>query len=285
MPRPSPRGPHILGHAHGPALRRLLLADPDTNIFLLSALQSWGVAVADGVRWLGLGDTDRLDAVTWIGRPDPDPGRSTPAGLAVPWGEPSACRAIGAVLAQHGPPRTVIGPRQASDALWQGLGDPSPRIWFDQRLYLCTQVRPGPHLQLRRARPHEVDLVADMSGRMVAEDLGRDPREDDADGHHRKVRARVLSGRTILGVQAGEVVFKLDEGSKTADGTQVGGTWVPPRWRGQGLAKAGMRAACAELLKGTPRITLHVNEANMPAVRAYEATGFLPTTAFRLATR
>ena len=62
------------------------------------------------------------------------------------------------------------------------------------------------------------------------------------------------------------------------------GTWVPPGFRGHGYATEGVRALCQRLLDDHPVITLHVNEANHPAVRVYEKVGFVRTSPFRLLT-
>ncbi|NOY27981.1 MAG: GNAT family N-acetyltransferase [Oligoflexia bacterium] len=277
--------PKRLDRRYTQAAKALLNSDPDTNLFLLSALSTYGLDAADGATWWGVGDESRLDAVTWLGRPCPDPGPETPAGLAVPWGEPVACQAIGEALLADGPPKLVIGPRQASDALWAGQGSPVARVWYDQRLYVCDQVRPGPMLALRPARPKEVDLMIEMSARMMAEDLGQDPRGEDAARHARRVRSRVLSGHCLVGLMDESVIFKVDQGSKTDIAVQVGGTWLQPEYRGQGLASAGMRSACTVLLRRHQRVTLHVNEANSPAIGAYRSAGFRPNAAFRLASR
>jgi len=60
--------------------------------------------------------------------------------LAVPAGDPDGCEAIGTALGPFGPIRMVVGPRQACDAFWRGLGDPQARIRYEQRLYVCTEV-------------------------------------------------------------------------------------------------------------------------------------------------
>lgn len=261
----------------------LLHDDVDTNLYLLGALQSWGLANQDGVTWWGTFQGGRLRTVVWLGRPQPDPGNTVAAGLAVPWGDPDGALAIGEAIAAHGPPGMVIGPRAASDALWQGLGSPVPRLWYDQRLYVCTQVAPGPELLVRAARPEELELAAELSAAMMTEDLGQDPREEGADSWLRRVRGRVLAGRVQLGFDQGRVVFKVDVGSRFGPGVQVGGTYVPLGERGHGFGAAGMRATCRQLQRRTPRISLHVNEANLAAVRTYEAAGFQAAAAFRLA--
>lgn len=271
--------------AHHRALRRALEEDVDSNLFALGMLQTWGLAEREGARWWGVGDARRLRAVAWAGRPVPDPGPAEAAGLVVPWGDPDGCTLLGRAIADGGQPAMVIGPRAASDALWHGLGAPPPRIWFDQRLYVCARPSEGPALAVRVARPDELAVISDMAGRMMAEDLGEDPRARDPAGHERLVQARLLAGRVLVSEDDGELVFKLDIGTRTDAGAQVGGTWVPPHRRGGGLATAGMRAATRLLLKQVPRVTLHVNEANVAAVRAYERAGYTAAAAFRLASR
>ena len=77
-------------------------------------------------------------------------------------------------------------------------------------------------------------------------------------------------------------MFQVNVGATHARGCQVGGTWVPRADRGRGLASAGVAATCRWLLARYPRVTLHVNEANGPAVRVYEKAGFRRDAAFRL---
>lgn len=264
-------------------VRTLLEQEPDANLYMLAALQSWGLANQDGVRWWGAGHGHGVEAVVWLGRPDPDPGPGVRTGLAVPWGAATACEAIGRLAGDRGLPGMIIGPREAADALWRGLGSPRPRTWFDQRLYVCPAPTPGPRLRLRPARPDELPLVAAMSAAMMREDLGVDPQADDPEDFLARTRARVLSGRCLLGLEDDRVVFKVDVGSRYGQGTQVGGTYVPMEARGRGVATAGMRALCDALGSRTPRVSLHVNEANLPAVRSYERAGFVRDAAFRLA--
>lgn len=282
--------PRSLGPGDTAALRQLLLQDVDTNLFLLGTLDQWGLHRRDGSWWWGCGDRRVLQAAVWVGRGSP-PG-TEPRGLAVPWGTEPESRALGARLAARHPPAMVIGPRAAADALWEGLGGPAARTWFDQRLYVQTRDTDGPRLRLRVARVEELDAVADMAGRMMAEDLGQDPRIEDPDTHRERVRARILAGRVLLGFDPdgpddAPPVFKLDVGSRYGAGAQVGGTYVEPHARGRGLGAAGMRAACAALRRQRPglRLTLHVNEANTAAVRTYARVGFQAAAPFRLAMR
>lgn len=206
------------------------------------------------------------------------PGRA----LLVPFGPDPACSVLGANLAHLRTSAMFIGPRAACDALWAGVGGGDSRICYDQRLYVCRAVSAGPEITVRPSTMDEAYAVARMSAEMMREDLGEDPRELDAQGHFALVARRIRAGRTWLGFRDGEAVFKVDVGTQFDLGCQVGGTWVPPEHRGQGLATAGMRAVCRSLLEETGMVTLHVNEANLSAVRCYEKAGFERDAPFRL---
>jgi len=81
-----------------------------------------------------------------------------------------------------------------------------------------------------------------------------------------------------------QIVFQINVGTVLPEGAQIGGTWVPPKFRRKGYAIEGVRALCQNLFDDHPVVTLHVNEANVPAVKTYEHVGFERTAAFRLLT-
>ena len=118
---------------------------------------------------------------------------------------------------------------------------------------------------------------------MEREDLGIDPRVIEPEEHRKKVKERLTHGRTWVIERGGEYVFMVNVGTQSPMGAQIGGTWVPPENRGAGLATAGVAGVCRHLLNDHPRVTLHVNEANRPAVRCYERVGFRAADPFRLA--
>lgn len=118
---------------------------------------------------------------------------------------------------------------------------------------------------------------------MEVEDLGRSPLSD-PEAHEAAVRERIRNGKTWVIERDGRIVFQINVGTATALGCQVGGTWVPRDLRGAGLATAGMRELCRRLLKRHPYVSLHVNEANTPAVRVYENAGFVRSAPYRLIT-
>lgn len=267
------------------ALQDLLGREPEANLFLLATLRDLGLRPSLDSSWWAAFVGERLVSACWLarGRPEPEPGRVD--GLAVACGEAPPCEDIGQRLAEESPPRMVIGARGPSDALWRGLGSPPTRAWYDQHLLVLRQPSLGRRLPLRRALPTEWALVSEMSARMMEEDLGEDPRRRDLDGHLRRVRDRIARGAILLGEEQGMVVFKLDLGSRGPEGVQVGGTWVPPAARGRGVATAGMRTAGDLLIPRHGWVSLHLNEANAPAMGAYLRAGFERAAPFRLGIR
>lgn len=267
------------------ALVALLERDTQSNLFLLATVRDLGLRPTGDFAWWGGLAHNELRAVCWIARSWPDPEPDRVAGLAVPWGDEDACAAIGGRLATASPPRMLIGARSPCDGLWRGMGSPAASLYYDQRLMVLHRPTAGPRLALRRALPAEWALVSEMSARMMLEDLGEDPRALDREGHELRVKDRIRRGGVLLGEEQGRVVFKLDLGSRTNEGVQVGGTWVPPEARGRGVATAGMRAAADQLLERHDWISLHLNEANLPAMSAYLSAGFQRAAPFRMAIR
>ena len=119
---------------------------------------------------------------------------------------------------------------------------------------------------------------------MEEEDLGRNPALTDPAAHQAVVIERIRSGRTWVLVREDEIVFQINVGTRGPAGCQVGGTYVPPPHRGKGYATLGMSELCRRLVPAHRRVTLHVNEANTPAVALYERTGFRRAHALRLIT-
>jgi RimJ/RimL family protein N-acetyltransferase len=255
--------------ADEPALDGLLASAPVTNLFLRGYL---AVQPVERGWWYG---TDRLSAVVLV-----IPGR-----VAVPFApDPSHAELLGRHLAAQHAPTLLVGPRADADALWRTwTNDAAPARRHDQRLYVFDDVpSPAPDPPGFRLAAHaDLAAVADGAARMEREDLGTDPSLD-LRRHEEDVRNRLRSGRTFVIEERGALVFQINVGTLNEGGAQVGGTWVPPEHRGRGLATAGVAAVVRRLRDVAPRVTLHVNEANGPAVSVYERVGFRRDAAFRL---
>ena len=70
--------------------------------------------------------------------------------------------------------------------------------------------------------------------------------------------------------------------AQVADTVQVGGVYVPPGMRGQGLGGAVVAAQLAELRSQGTRLAI-LFAANVPAARAYERIGFRHIGSYEIA--
>lgn len=256
------------------ALTELLEENLVVNLFLMGFLAHHAL---DHSWWVGdIGPDERIEGVLLL-----VPGR-----LAVPFcRDPESMERIGHALIGALPPRLLVGPRQACDTLYSAWGRPG-RVhrWYDQRLYALRDSPALPGVpNLRQARPEEWRAVARAGAAMEREDLGVDPSAEDPDLHAASVKERLRDGRTWIIERGGEIVYQINIGTRTPWGCQIGGTWVPRAHRGRGLATLGTASLCHRILADHPLVTLHVNEANTPAVRAYEKVGFERAEPYRLA--
>lgn len=262
-----------LSPVHEPAIEELLSERPIVNLFLQSFLDA---APMDQVFWYGALDGDRALGCALV----------LAGHLACPYAPPPAvAAAIGRHLRGLHAPCMMVGPRATVDALWASWAvGIQPARWLDQRLYVCDATPPL-DAPVRLARLNEAPRIAELARQMEVEDLGRDPGADDPAHHLQVVRTRIEQGRTwVLHDERGEIAFVLTSGAHTAAGCQVGGTFVPKALRGRGLATRGTAGVVRRLLRHHRRVTLHVNEANTPAVRCYERVGFVRADPYRLIT-
>ncbi|MCB9680964.1 MAG: GNAT family N-acetyltransferase [Alphaproteobacteria bacterium] len=263
-----------LTERHAPALEELLLTEPLINLFLLGYMDA--VPIHRGY-WYGVVEGDLVRAVVLL-----VPGR-----LAVPWSpDPEHAARMGETLRRRHRPCMLVGPRDASDALWSSWGYDAPVDRFhDQHLYVSdTPVAGAATVGFRRAVSGEWPVVARHAAAMELEDIGRRTLDEDVPAYEASVQRRIESGQTWVIQRDAGIVFQINVGTSTRWGVQVGGTYVPPALRGHGLATAGMSELGRRLLPHHPAITLHVNEANVPAVRTYEKSGYRPHAPYRLLT-
>jgi len=260
-----------LGLGDEPSLAALLAGDEVAHLFLIGFLSSHPI---DRAWWYGVLEGSRVRAAVLV----------LPDRLAVPCApDPDDASVLGAHIASRHRPCLVVGPRAASDHLFErwspGRG---PRRIHDQRLYRLESIedRPDP-AGFRLAVWDDRAVVATQSAAMEREDLGTD-RLGEPDAHDQIVQDRIQGGRTWVIEREDRIVFQVNVGTTHAVGCQIGGTWVPPEHRGHGLATAGIAATCRRLLTTHRRVTLHVNEVNHAAVRVYEKVGFVRDAAFRL---
>ena len=253
------------------ALQEFLEQDVAANLFLMGVLmhrpmsQPW---------WIGAFKGDGLVGCLLL----------MPGHLVVPFcPDPNEARRLGLALRQAPPVRMAVGPREACDRLLEGW---NPRVRIrckhDQQLYEATEVTvPCPAIAVQAAANQWQEIARNATA-MEREDTGFDPGVHDPHAHRLAVQERLDQGRTWVLMQEGVVSFQINVGMHTPWGAQLGGTYVPPAFRGNRLATRGTADVTQRLLQSLPRVTLHVNESNLPAVRTYESVGFRPIHPFRL---
>ena len=258
---------------------QLLLFDQYSNLFLIDILMRRGISSWGKEEWYGVKKEGVLIALAVsFGRS----AKGERSRLLVPFGDQEACQLLGAHKLGLGGTRMIIGPREPADAILSGMNHPDTRIHFDQRLYICKALPQGASIKIRYATMKDLSTLIDYSAEMIAEDLLEDPRLSRPEEHEASVRHRIENHKTLVAEKNHHICFTLNIGTFFRMGCQVGGTYVPKNFRGQGLSTLGMRAACQMLLKRCDVVTLHVNEANEPATRCYRSSGFHSGPAFRL---
>jgi len=271
-----------LDASHLAQLIAFLEADPVAHVFGLGALERWGMAEASGIEWWGVLDSAKgIVSAVYAG----DYREGTGFGLAVASGEPEATKDIGLALRARGGVRWAVGACQATDGLWAGLGADSPSISSDQVLMEATEVVAGQRLSIRPAVEAELNWVQAAASQMIVEDLGLDMAAEDPEGFSQRIASAIAMGTEFVAGQETWLVYRANVATRGAQGAQVGGVWVPPAVRGQGLGQAGTRALTALLLQTCPRVTLHVRSDNAVALACYRAVGFRHVRDFRLLAR
>lgn len=176
---------------------------------------------------------------------------------------------------------SLVGPHAPTAKLWRHLEadwGPAREVRAPQPLLTTSQpaeeVTPNP--RVRRVVPDDLDLYLPACVDMFTEEVGVSPLSG-ADGG-RLFRSRavelVATGRAFTHIEDGRVLFKAEISAVTDQVCQVQGVWVHPQWRGHGLAGPSMAAVLRyALTEVAPRVSLYVNDFNLPARATYRRCG------------
>ena len=132
----------------------------------------------------------------------------------------------------------------------------------------------GDRVAIRPATKGMLTELIESTALMRLEDEGIDPRKHDYDLWHQTIEVLIAQRRIWIATDQGQLAFVIEIGTRCSKGTQIGSTYVPPKFRGQGIATRGMRAIVNHLLQDTEFVSLLVNEGNTPARKCYERVGF-----------
>jgi len=127
---------------------------------------------------------------------------------------------------------------------------------------------------LRLANTNELELVMPIQAQLAFAESGIDPMLVDPQGFRERCLRRIEQGRTWVVVENGELIFKADVISKTAEVIYLEGVWLRYDCRQHNLGTRFMSELMRRLLEGTKSICLLVNETNKPAQGFYRKCGF-----------
>jgi hypothetical protein len=260
------------------ALRALLARDPAHNLYLLGLLQEFGIAPAGHrssfVYW-GRFDGRTLTAALFVGGG---------GGLMVPSaGDGTATSAIADALAEHVRLKASVGEKPAVDALVRSLCPGKPRLSKNYRLFSVSADDLGPFTNplLRLAREEDLPRLMPLALGAVRDIYDRDALAEDPHFEER-VAQRVRAKRTYVLEENGELVFKVDIGSRSQFGAELEGLYTVPAQRGKGHATLCLGQISRFLLSSLPRLTLRVEEKDESLARIARKVGYLAGRTQRL---
>jgi uncharacterized protein len=258
-----------LGPAHAGQLGALIDHEPITNVYLRSELRL-GFEAGD---WWGAFEEEELTSVVlgWS--------------LVVPYiPDLEAAAPLAQALTAGAQPRMVVGHRASVMALHNAfrpprpareLRDPQPLMVLDR-----GDLRGTPSGDVRLATRGDLEALIVAAARMHREEMGVDPLAVDAPAWRMRMLSLIERRWSWIWMRDNEVLFKAELSAWTPDVVQIQGVYTAPKYRGQGIAQAGLAAVCALVFKDVPRCSLYVNQYNVIAQRVYARLGFKPADTF-----
>jgi len=127
---------------------------------------------------------------------------------------------------------------------------------------------------LRLATASDLELVLPSQAQMALDESGVNPLETDPHGFRERCLRRIQQGRTWVLVEDGQLLFKVEVISETAEVTYLEGVWVSPNARGAQLGLRCISQVGRTLLANTHSLCILVNEKNVAARNMYQRAGF-----------
>ncbi len=264
-----------LGPRDVPEVLMFLEDDAVLNVYLIALVMRDALARPNDV-WLGARRHGRLVAVVFLGGVS---GAVLPAG-----DDDDAHRLLGRALREAPEARPdrlqVIGPRTAIAALNEQFPGPDFQSRLErEQVYLSldrTLLRHDePLAGLRTAQREDYSFLYHAGADLRAEELLEDPRETDPIAYARRVEEECRDGWTWIVRDDRGLVFRAGISAITQHAAQISGVYVPPEFRGQGIARRALGELSTRLLQRVPNICLFVNLVNSPALAVYRRLGFI----------
>jgi GNAT superfamily N-acetyltransferase len=172
----------------------------------------------------------------------------------------------------------IMGEKERVADFWSHYSEAGRRQRLACREWLFELTRPGDAreavVELRPAKAGELEVVMPIQAQLAFMESGVDPMEVDPQGFRERCLRRIEQGRTWVVVKNGELIFKADVVSKTAEVNYLEGIWLREDCRHKNLGTRFMSGLMRRLLEDTKSICLLVNETNEWAQGFYRKCGF-----------
>jgi ribosomal protein S18 acetylase RimI-like enzyme len=172
----------------------------------------------------------------------------------------------------------IMGEKERVADFWSHYSEAGRRQRLACREWLFELTWPvetrEPIVGLRQAQTSELELVMPVQAQLAFAESGINPMQVDPQGFRERCLRRIEQGRTWVVVENGELIFKADVISKTAEVVYIEGVWLREDCRHQNLGTRFMSALMRSLLEDTKSICLLVNETNESAQGFYRKCGF-----------
>ena len=181
---------------------------------------------------------------------------------------------------------TIVGPQEAVRVFWNGVasswGRPREARWEQPHLEISGLPAVAPDPGVRRSVRSDLDQLYPACVAMYTEEVGISPEYGGgAELYRARVTQLVSRGWSFARYDQGRLVFKAEVACASPYAAQIQGVFVPPAFRGRGIATRGM-AAVVDLVRReiAPTVSLYVNDWNTSARAVYEKVGFKETARF-----
>ncbi|MCL2784081.1 MAG: GNAT family N-acetyltransferase [Propionibacteriaceae bacterium] len=176
---------------------------------------------------------------------------------------------------------SILGVRDEAMGLWERLCTrsfpqwASPREVRDHQKVMAISQDPAvvPSQSVEVITTRHLDRYLEASIAMYTEEVGVAPISPQG-SYRDHVTQMMMKGHSYGVLGADSVLFKADVVATSGMICQIGGVWLAPQLRGQGLSKTFMAGVVAQCRQRFSTVSLYVNHYNLPAVRCYESVGF-----------
>ncbi|MFZ9308839.1 MAG: GNAT family N-acetyltransferase [Candidatus Nanopelagicales bacterium] len=175
---------------------------------------------------------------------------------------------------------SIVGIDQDVNCFWKALSvSDESRSIQNLRAYqpymVLDETRELPsNPTLRYIELYDFEQYFDASYSMFIGEVGRAP--INLDNYKSRLYEQIMKKRCIgYFDEYGTLRFKVDIPICYENVCQVQGVWLHPEWRGKAKSSALFAEAISVIQRDiAPRITLYVNDFNIPALKLYQSLGF-----------